>query len=290
MRRVTRLYIVFIFGIFFISCSNRSQYGAQTQSQPTVPNWPTGQELDSIFSKDTSTVGSGTSGGLTEADKYSLKNVFQEQAAIEPLDDGGLSEELKQEAQRLLKEEEEGKQVAAEKMALAGRMLSECANRVAPLAPIAGQPLLGQWESTDKSECKVKFTISGGNSNATYTVSGEAKGTMQATPVGDGTLQVKPYDQGRLTDRPEAGKGVLTITEFKETKYGYDPCSTQVKLKTSANPIPENYKEAMKKMGKCFRQALVLMSPVFDDMFKNMDPQLRYLIQARMLGLSTNSY
>jgi hypothetical protein len=228
--------------------------------------------------------GSGPSGGLTEADQFALKNVFQEQTKIAPQQPSGLSQQLLAEAKRLLEEEAKGRDVAVAKMALAGRMLTECANRTAPLAPVPGQPLLGVWASTDNAACKVNFTIAGQGQNLTYAVAGDTRGTMKASNQGDGALQTEPFS-GRLTDRPSSGTGTLTHPQFTKTKYGFQPCSTAVALKSSANPIPANYVEAMKRMGQCFRQALILMSPVFDRMFAGMNPQLAQLLQQRMLGI-----
>ncbi len=231
--------------------------------------------------------GSGTGGGLTAADQFALKNVYQEQSKVAPTQgsQSGLSQSLLAEAQRLLNEEAKGRDVAVAKMALAGKMLTECATRTAPLAPLPGQPLLGVWASTDQAACKVNFTIAGTGANATYQVAGDTRGTMKATNQGDGTMNTAPFT-GRLTDRPESGTGTLTNPQFTKTKYGYTACSTAVGLKNSANPIPANYQEAMKRMGQCFRQALVLMSPVFDKMFEGMNPQLKQLLQQRMLGIS----
>jgi hypothetical protein len=230
--------------------------------------------------------GSGTGGSLTEADQFALKNVFQEQTKVAPTGPSGLSQALLAEAKRLLEEEAKGRDVAVQKMALAGRMLTECAQRTAPLAPIPGQPLLGVWASADKPPCALgNVTISGnGGGQSTFAVSGQTNGTMKATDVGDGEIKAEPF-AGRVTDRPESGTGTLTNPQFTKTKYGFNACSTAIVLKDSANPIPKNYTEAMKMMGGCFRQALVLMSPVFDQMFANMNPQLRQLLQQRMLGI-----
>jgi hypothetical protein len=231
--------------------------------------------------------GSGSGGNLTPADQQALQNVFNEQQQVQPRTGGGLSQALLQEAQRLLEEERRGRDVAVAKMALAGRMLTECAKKTAPLAPIPGQPLLGAWSSTDGAACAINFNVAGNGAGATYQVSGGTRGTMKATEVGDGVMNTEPFS-GRLTDRPEAGKGTLTHPKFTQTKYGFQACSTKVGLKNSANPIPANYREAMKRMGQCFRQALVLMSPVFDTMFANMNPQLRQILQQRILGIGGN--
>ena len=124
-----------------------------------------------------------------------------------------------------------------------------------------------------------------GQGTLAYSVGGGTKGNMRVTNVGDGQIDGKPFS-GRVTDRPLAGKGTLTDPKFAQTKYGFESCSTSVSLAQSNNPIPANYGEAMKRMGLCFRQALVLMSPVYDKMFLGMDPQLRVLLMSRMLGLS----
>ena len=55
-------------------------------------------DLDRIFGQPgtsnpiggSSPVGSASNGGLTEADQWALRNVFQEQAQVEP-DDGGFA-------------------------------------------------------------------------------------------------------------------------------------------------------------------------------------------------------
>lgn len=267
--------------------------GQQTGSSSGNANWGDGGQFDDIFGQGggnpnnpSSPLGSGSGGGLSDDDKSALKAVFNEQGTVEPSQGAPLSDYLKQQAEAILKAEREGKDVAVQKMALASKILEECAKKVGKLGPIPGQPLMGLWQSSDAAACKTSFTVADSGTPGTYVVTGGTKGTMRATTVGDGVMSTKPYTEGRLTDRPQAGKGVLTHPEFTQTKYGYDPCSTNVALKTSANPIPKNYQEAMKQMGKCFRQASVLMSPIMDSMFKNMNPQLKALIQAKMLGLN----
>ncbi len=285
---------VLAFAVLFVlsNCGKSGGTGAANQGNTDLWDTGSGSYDPNMFGPSgpatgggsTGNGGSGSGGGLTEADQFALKNVFQEQSQVAPQQASGLSQSLLAEAKRLLEEEAKGRDVAVAKMALAGRMLTECAERTAPLAPIPGQPLLGVWASTDKAACKVNFTIAGTGANATYQVAGDTRGTMKATNQGDGTMNTEPFS-GRLTDRPESGTGTLTNPQFTKTKYGYQACSTAVALKNSANPIPANYQEAMKRMGMCFRQALVLMSPVFDQMFANMNPQLRSLLQQRMLGI-----
>src|SRR5690606_4968653 len=103
-------------------------------------------------------IGSGSGGGITEADKQALNAALQQNEALAPQDpDAGLSAALAEEARRLIAEEKAGKDVAVQKMLLAGKMLEECSKKIAKFAPIPGQPLLGTWNGG--GACAVKFEI-----------------------------------------------------------------------------------------------------------------------------------
>ena len=229
--------------------------------------------------------GTGAGTSLSDADKAALNAALGAAKKLEPQTDDGLSAALQAEAKRLLAEEAEGRDVAMKKMLLAGKMLEECAKRAAAKAPIPGQPLLGSWNGG--GICGVSFEVSGEGAKGQYKVAGGTAGILQADTAGHGAVQASPF-AGNVSDSAQNGKsgaGTLTHPTFHRSKAGTAPCSVGVALATPKSPIPQNYVEGMKILGKCFRQTLILMSPVMDRMFKNMDPQLAQLLQTRFLGI-----
>lgn len=236
------------------------------------------------------TVGSGTGGALTDADKTALSNVANGMNDVNT-QEGGLSQSLIDEAQALLDKEantdgngEAQAQIQQQKMALVGKILEDCASKIAPLAPVPGQPLMGVWKGG--GACPVEFTVaSAGDASPVYAVTGGTKGKMAGYPDGRGEVKAEPFS-GNLTDLPSSGTGKLVHPTFHKTKSGANPCEVGVQLASSSNPIPENYIEAMKRAGKCHRQALLFMSPVMDKMFKAMPSNLNSILMNRAIGVA----
>lgn len=280
---------VFVGGLMFTACQNgsRSLNGTGSTTDPFPTTGDSGIGSSSGTGTGVGSVGtgpgSGPGGGITDADKQALQAALSQNDDTSPQDDtAGLSAALQDEARRLLAEEQQGKDVAVQKMLLAGKMLQECANRIAHLAPIPGQPLLGTWNGG--GQCAVAFEVAGNGAGGKYAVDGGTKGTLTADTQGHGAIQGDPFS-GNVVDSPQSGHGTLTHPTFFKSKAGTSPCSVGVALVTPKSPIPANYQEAMKQAGKCFRQTLILMSPAFDRMFKNMDPALAQLLQQKFLGI-----
>lgn len=145
---------------------------------------------------------------------------------------------------------------------------------------------------TDKlnTNCSVNFTITGAGplqqqTTNKYAVSGKTTGSMTADASGIGVVQGNPWS-GNLRDTPQAGNGVLRNPAFTPATDGKNakpaqPCDAAVELQTSANPIPANYTESVARLGCCFRQALMLMSPTMVSLMSNMDPRLAMMLVQR---------
>lgn len=288
-------FVLFSFCLSLTQCSTKSNPNmASEEASEGSPFDPSlsGDLYDSLGGSGNSsgTVGSGTGGGLTEADKTALSNVTDGMNAVNTAE-GGLSQSLIDEAQRILDQEantdgfgQSRAQIQAAKMALVGKILEECAAKIAPLAPAPGQPLMGVWKGG--GACPVEFKVSAvGSGQPVYAVTGGTKGTMAAFTDGHGEVKADPFS-GSLTDLPQAGTGKLVHPTFHKTKSGTNPCEVGVQLTSSTNPIPENYVEAMKRAGKCHRQALLFMSPVMDKMFKSMPSSLNSILMNRAIGVA----
>ncbi len=256
--------------------------------------------------------GSGSGGALTEADKTALNNLFGDTANsdITPKDPeaAALSEAFQKEVAALLEKQRKGDNAAlAQLMGMAGQMLQQCSAKVGVLAPVPGQTLLGTWgspgtktttstnstgytktmASTVNTKCSVTFTINGAGplqqqTTNKYAVTGKTTGSMTADAAGIGVVQGNPWS-GNLRDTPQAGNGVLRNPAFTPATDGKNAapaqaCDASVELQTSANPIPANYTESVTRLGCCFRQALMLMSPTMVSLMSNMDPRLAMLL------------
>lgn len=273
--------------IFAIGCQKKSSKLSGLQDDEEAPT-----NFDTSYD-DTGLTDSLNQGGstLTDADKSALTNLSAQTADVAP-DDGAniLSQALAQEMKRLLEEEKAGKDVAAQKMALAGQMMKECSARIAELAPRPGQPLTGSYVGKDCSTKKdVKFDIidpydrgkGRGVPNGApplYKVSGATNGKMTANAQGSGKIEGTGW-QGTVSDTGLNGRAAAGEVVSGRCTMGIGMESTG-----SRNPIPENYIEAMRRAGACFRQTLFLISPVMDNMFKNMNPALANILKMKMLG------
>lgn len=294
--RFSKNFVFLAFCLSLSQCSNKASPGLAGDLNGT-----TGSPFDSSLSGDLSnslggngnisgTVGSGSGGGLTDADKTALSNVASGMNAVNTAD-GGLSQSLIDEAKALLDKEANTDangpaqaQIQAQKMALVGKILTDCASKIAPFAPVPGQPLMGVWKGG--GACPVQFTVgAAAPDQPVYAVSGGTVGKMGAFPDGHGEVKADPFS-GNLTDLPNAGTGKLVHPTFNKTKSGTSPCEVGVQLASSANPIPENFIQAMKQAGKCHRQALMFMSPVMDQMFKNMPSSLNSILMNRAIGVA----
>lgn len=226
-------------------------------------------------------VGSGTNGQLTTSDQNALKQTFNGMDDVAPNGDL-IPQELVDEVQKLLEDQSKGRDVSAQKMALAGAILESCARKVQPLQPIPGQHLMGVWGGSGK--CPVEFEVSGQVNPGTneFRITGGIQGSLVG--AADGRGEVRSSFTGILNDMPKVGSGTLKNPNFSQGKYGPEACEVQVAMKESRNPIPENYIQAMRKVGLCHRQALFLLSPTMDQMFEGMDPRLASLMQAQLLG------
>jgi len=234
--------------------------------------------------------GSGTGGSLTTTDTNTIQNLFQStaNANVTPSNAAAsaISSSLQTQINNLLEQRRRGIEVTAQLMGLAGQMLQECAQKVGVLAPVPGQPLLGEWASTS-GDCTVNFRISGApalqqQTTNQYAVSNGLTGTMVADQTGLGVVNANPWS-GNIRDTPEIGNGVLRHPTFFPATGGKNPqparpCETAVALKTSTNPIPANYTEASRRVGCCFRQSLMLMSPTMVQLMSSMDPRLAALL------------
>ncbi|MCB0405068.1 MAG: hypothetical protein KDD51_09800 [Bdellovibrionales bacterium] len=116
-------------------------------------------------------------------------------------------------------------------------------------------------------------------------------GIMNVNQNGVGTVTVGNY-KGMATDIASNGKPAprmeLTRPDEGSGKHLVPGCKgdyTILKESDSTNKIPLKYTEAMKIVGQCYRKGLVLFTPSFQRLFRNMDPQLRRLIQLRLIGI-----
>jgi hypothetical protein len=307
--------------ISFVGCQKSSSGGMGDETGfPDDGTFSQNGNYDPSFSNGVS-IGSG----LSAADKAALNNVDKEMQQVAPTQDWQIPADMQSQIDQLLAQEKQCVQgdsqacinVTQLKMSLAQQILVKCMATVNPLAPKTGQPLLGSWSGG--GACPVKFDVTGTGDNGAYTVGNgnnqgagsqlnsgaptgngiragkkeeappiaamsSINGTLQAAADGTATLKSSSFN-GKVTDQPTSGHGTLTNANFKKTKYGFDPCTVNVALQESTNPIPKNYEEAMKKAGSCHRKALMLMSPIFDNLFKSLPPQAVQMLQMQSLGI-----
>lgn len=284
-RRVHRWAITFSCAALLSACM-----GSRSSSQSGEDNFNDpfpGSNNTTVGNLSGNNGGSGSSGGLTSTDTTALTNLFQSTAnsSVTP-SQSGVSSSIQSQINTLIQQRRQGMEVTAQLMGLAGQLLQECAAKTGVLAPVPGQPLLGDWAQTS-GNCNVSFKITGAGPlqqqpNNQYTVSGETNGTMVADTNGFGVVNANPWS-GNIRDTPETGNGVLRHPTYYPATGGKNPqpaqpCDAPVGLKTSANPIPANYTEATRRLGCCFRQSLMLMSPNMVQLMAGMDPRLAALL------------
>lgn len=306
---------VSILSLFVLShCQNKQQSSSLDDSFYSQGDGSLSGDLSSeLGNYSGGSIGSGSGGGLTDADKQALQNMTQGMQDVNPASGGGLPQDILDQAKMLIDAENNADATDAKaqaelqqkKMLLVGKILQSCAEKIAPLAPIPGQPLMGVWSGG--GACGVEFGVTSTGPQPVYRVGAAAgvskvakdgkdskskvsggqsiQGQMVAAADGTGNVDANPY-RGTLSDAPQAGSGKLVHPTFHKSKSGTSPCEVAVTLKQSTNPIPENYVEAMKRVGQCHRQALLFMSPIMDNMFKNMPPELTQLLMQRAMGVS----
>jgi len=270
-----------------VACQNKASKSSSTQGTTD-----TGADLGGIFStgsgqKEGSTiaVGSGSGGAVTEAEKNAIKKLAEDTEKIAPEDGYIIPQDILDQAKKLAEQERQGKDVSAQKMALAGQLIRDCTNSQKYLIkqPFAGQPMMGGWSGS--GACAVQFNV-GANPDpnvAAYPVSGGTQGQMVAYEDGRGDIKAQPF-AGPVTDTSTAN-GKLRHPTFNQTKYGAEPCDVSVKLDSSANPIPANFAEGLKIQAQCQRQALFILSPVMDSMFNGMDEKTAAILKQSVLGI-----
>ncbi len=227
--------------------------------------------------------GSNSDGTFSALDQQAINSVLTENKQVDPTVDVSIfNEELKAQANEILRLQRQKQDTAAKKLLFMANMIKRCGELTAKYTPIPGQPLLGTWNG--QGACTVSFEVAGAGSGGKYSVAGGTQGAMQADVQGKGAIQANPFS-GNVIDSPQSGSGQLTHPTFFKTKNGTSPCSVNVSLKTPKSPIPQNYQTAVQIMGKCLRNTALLISPVFDRMFQDMNPQLAQLLQQKFLDI-----
>ncbi len=288
MKKTLILFTAFTFLI--ISCQTKSKKGSASASGVETGTGET--DLSGLFSSGTGqrsgstiAVGSGAGGSVTQTDVNAVKSLAADSNALQPPDGGyKIPQDILDQAKKLLESEKQGKDVSNQKIILASQVMNGClaSQKYLVTEPFAGQPLMGGWKG--EGQCPVQFNV-GANPDpnvAAYPVSGGTEGQLVAYRDGRGEVRAQPFS-GKVTDSP-AATGSLRHPTFFPTKYGADPCDVTVKLETSANPIPENFKQSIKIQAQCQRQALFLISPVMDKMFNGMDEGSARILQQSVLG------
>ena len=306
------IYPLALLVLFSVSCAQKKGGGGDLGDDATnLQNPFDGSEVEGALGGPDLQSGSGT---LTQADKNALNNLTDQYEDVEPQNDGldVISKALEQKMKELIAQEKQGKDVAMQKLALAGQMMEACTQRIGMFAPRPGQPLLGQWSGKGCAKPSGKYTVPGGTvafnvidpndkgpgkaspplkadakGDTAFAVTGATQGKMAVKADGSGIINGQPW-AGPVSDRGLSGRsgaGTVTNKAYNQTKYGPQACNMGVALRSSRNPIPENYIEGMRMAGKCFRQTLFFMSPTMDNMFKGMDPQLAQILKMRLLGM-----
>ena len=233
--------------------------------------------------------GSNNDGSLSATDKAALNAAFGENNQVAPTGAAAnlqiFTPDLAKQARDILTAQRLKQDTSVKKLLFMAEMIKHCGELAVKYAPIPGQPLLGTWNGS--GSCSVSFEVSGNGAGGKYAVSGGTNGTLQADTGGRGAIQANPFS-GNVIDSPQSGTGLLTHPSFFVTKSGSSPCNVNVALQTPKSPIPENYKTAMRLMGKCLRNTAILINPVFDHMFQDLNPQLAKLLQDKFLNVPIN--
>lgn len=282
------------------ACAGNANRSSLNEQDGDLPFNPGREPFDPDTKSSLGSALSNGSGGLTSADQTALKALFDETDDVNTNDElAALSEAVQAEFKRIQDEERRtGTLMAGRRVQLMQSAFQDCTRRAAEGGPKPGQTLQGRWEghgcatnakksrgtkkSKDAAGPALMINIAGQASPNRFPVSGATSGVMGAQKDGTGVIAAQPW-AGQLSDHTFTG--VLNHPKYQR-KNGQDyPCTMEVGLRASTNPIPENHVLAMKVMGKCYKQALFLANPMLDNAFKKMDPALVQLLQNKMLGI-----
>lgn len=178
-------------------------------------------------------------------------------------------------------------QALSKRAEAAGEMIKACQEDIQKLTPQPGEPLLGIWAGVCVDTGATILGLNHGKYNtssggqpagpltlilATLDTSGESFGAGVAQVSCDGKAQgVVGTSQGSVyavsvTDQPEAFTGQGTLISGGN---GTCPMVAAKSIK-SYNPIPGKYDESMKRLGQCYTQAMVMISPILSDYINNL--------------------
>lgn len=153
--------------ILFNRCSAKGSglMGSLADAPVENPNNPFSADLKGQdFSSDGGdmNVGSGANGEVNAEDKQAIGNLLNEMDGVNPQDETQMDPALVKQAEELLKREAQGQDVSQMKMMLGAQMMQSCAQQVAELSPMPGEPLLGHWEGECNIQKNQKKTKKGG--------------------------------------------------------------------------------------------------------------------------------
>jgi hypothetical protein len=170
---------------------------------------------------------------------------------------------------------------------LAGEIMTACMTDAATLAPQPGEPLMGDWLATctDTGEITyvyvtAKYPTQSGSFgtglakfySAAANTSDTGIGMLSLNTQGDANAYyVTTYGTylATFTDKPTAGTAAAPLVSGGSGGV----CSTvAAALSVSRNPIPKKHTEAMSRLGACYRQAMVFVSPILYGYVYNLNP------------------
>lgn len=176
---------------------------------------------------------------------------------------------------------------AALRMQLAGEIMTACATDAATLAPQPGEPLMGDWLATctDTGEITYVYVTAKYPTQSGSFGTGLAKfysAAANSSDAGIGMLSLNTQGDANayyvttygtylatFTDKPTAGTAVAQLVSGGSGGV----CSTvAAALSVSRNPIPKKHTEAMSRLGACYRQAMVFVSPIIYGYVYNLNP------------------
>ncbi len=348
LRKYSLLTVFAVLGYLMASCQNQSRL--PNNGQINTPNPFEGNVGGDFNDNSDYLVGDDDDDDAIDgAQGITIQNLLDELAGINPQSETDLPGNLEQDLLDGM-----DATTAAEKIALAGQVLSHCFEQMGDYLPRPGEPLQGYYKGNGKCEPSegititgiyqkifkkrastsnpsasgvrnsdnygavqnnptpstsdtqnpgfanglglgnVKFTVSAGKSATTNTNDANSFGVMNVQANGVGAFKLGKYT-GAATDVASAGKPAprVELSRPEETdssgKHTTPGCTGSATMVSSANPIPEKAVEGYKIVGQCYRKALILFSPDFDKVFRNMDPAMKRIFQQRILGLSTST-
>jgi len=173
------------------------------------------------------------------------------------------------------------------RMQLAGEIMTACTTDAATLAPQPGEPLMGDWLATctDTGEITYVYVTAKYPTQSGSFGTGLAKfysAAANSSEAGVGMLAMNTQGDGNayyvttygtylatFTDKPTAG----TATAQLVSGGSGGVCSrVAAALNASRNPIPKKHTEAMSRLGACYRQAMVFVSPILYGYVYNLNP------------------